>query len=252
MHPQDAAARGIAQGDMVRIFNDRGSMQARARVTDKARVGLVVGLSIWWKKFAADGKNANEVTSQRLTDMGRAPTFYDVLVQVETAAAGRGRLSVMLRRGLALCAGHWRWQRRRVAACSTVSYYAQAAQGQFSLLAEARPLEDWLDDPATSPALKAKLQTVREIRRFASPNWACLITAATAATPRWTGPSCCGTWWPHRAVAETRQWCFPIAGCVDYRGYYSKQDAQAYAETRKEGYDVRWRRAGLFHAGLVQ
>jgi len=83
MHPQDAAARGIAQGDTVRIFNDRGSMQARVRVTDKARVGLVVGLSIWWKKFAADGKNADEVTSQRLTDMGNAPTFYDVLVQVE-------------------------------------------------------------------------------------------------------------------------------------------------------------------------
>lgn len=83
MHPQDAAARGIAQGETVRIFNDRGSMQARVRVTDKARVGLVVGLSIWWKKFAADGKNANEVTSQRLTDMGNAPTFYDVLVQVE-------------------------------------------------------------------------------------------------------------------------------------------------------------------------
>ncbi|MFJ3059099.1 molybdopterin-dependent oxidoreductase [Herbaspirillum sp. NPDC087042] len=83
MHPQDAAARGIADGDLVRIFNDRGSMQARVRVTDKARVGLVVGLSIWWKKFAADGKNANEVTSQRLTDMGNAPTFYDVLVQVE-------------------------------------------------------------------------------------------------------------------------------------------------------------------------
>ncbi|KAF1038174.1 MAG: Dimethyl sulfoxide reductase DmsA [Herbaspirillum frisingense] len=83
MHPDDAAARGIADEDMVRIFNDRGSMQARVRVTDKARTGLVVGLSIWWKKFAADGKNANEVTSQRLTDMGNAPTFYDVLVQVE-------------------------------------------------------------------------------------------------------------------------------------------------------------------------
>ena len=83
MHPQDAAARGIVGEDMVRIFNDRGSMQARVRVTDKARVGLVVGLSIWWKKFAADGKNANEVTSQRLTDMGNAPTFYDVLVEVE-------------------------------------------------------------------------------------------------------------------------------------------------------------------------
>jgi anaerobic selenocysteine-containing dehydrogenase len=86
IHPNDAARRGILHGDMARIFNDRGSFLARARVTDKAREGLVVGLSIWWKKLASDGKNANEVTSQRLTDMGRAPTFYDTLVQVEKAA----------------------------------------------------------------------------------------------------------------------------------------------------------------------
>jgi anaerobic selenocysteine-containing dehydrogenase len=83
IHPIDAAERGIRSGEQVRIHNERGSFVATARVTDKARKGLVVGLSIWWKKFAADGKNANEVTSQRLTDMGRAPTFYDVLVQVE-------------------------------------------------------------------------------------------------------------------------------------------------------------------------
>ena len=83
IHPFDAAARGIAHDDMVRIFNARGSFVAKARVTDNTRTGLVVGLSIWWKKMASDGKNANEVTSQKLTDMGRAPTFYDLLVQVE-------------------------------------------------------------------------------------------------------------------------------------------------------------------------
>lgn len=83
IHPLDAAQRGIEDGNQVRIYNRRGSFVAKARVTDKARQGLVVGLSIWWKKFAADGRNANEVTSQRLTDMGNAPTFYDVLVQVE-------------------------------------------------------------------------------------------------------------------------------------------------------------------------
>jgi anaerobic selenocysteine-containing dehydrogenase len=83
IHPHDASVRGIDDGNQVRIYNDRGSFSAKARVTEKARRGLVVGLSIWWKKFAADGRNANEVTSQRLTDMGRAPTFYDVLVQVE-------------------------------------------------------------------------------------------------------------------------------------------------------------------------
>ncbi|MRX10446.1 molybdopterin-dependent oxidoreductase [Pseudoduganella sp. FT25W] len=87
IHPDDSAARGIAHGDMVRIFNDRGSFVCKARVTDKARAGLVVGLSVWWKKLAKDGKNANEVTSQQLTDMGRAPTFYDTLVQVERVAA---------------------------------------------------------------------------------------------------------------------------------------------------------------------
>jgi anaerobic selenocysteine-containing dehydrogenase len=82
LHPADAAARGIASGDTVRVFNDRGSLRVTARVSAKARPGLVVGWSIWWKKFAADGKNVNEVTSQNLTDMGNAPTFYDVLVEV--------------------------------------------------------------------------------------------------------------------------------------------------------------------------
>jgi anaerobic selenocysteine-containing dehydrogenase len=85
IHPDDAAQRGVQHGEMVRIYNDRGSFECKARVTDKARAGLVVGLSVWWKKLAGDGKNANEVTSQNLTDMGRAPTFYDTLVQVEKA-----------------------------------------------------------------------------------------------------------------------------------------------------------------------
>ncbi|WP_433704020.1 molybdopterin-containing oxidoreductase family protein [Paraburkholderia sacchari] len=83
LHPADAARRAIADGDQVRIFNDRGSMQARARVSDRAREGLVVGLSIWWKKLAPDGRNANEVTSQALTDLGGSATFYDCLVEVE-------------------------------------------------------------------------------------------------------------------------------------------------------------------------
>ncbi|VXC44210.1 Trimethylamine-N-oxide reductase (Cytochrome c) [Burkholderia sp. 8Y] len=84
IHPADADARGIADGAQVRIFNDRGSMQARARVTDRAREGVVVGLSIWWKKLSPDGCNANQVTSQALTDLGGSATFYDCLVEVES------------------------------------------------------------------------------------------------------------------------------------------------------------------------
>ena len=83
LHADDARARGIVDGQTVRVFNDRGELRLRARVGTRARPGVVVGLSIWWKKFAADGKNVNELTSQRLTDMGRAPTFYDCRVEVQ-------------------------------------------------------------------------------------------------------------------------------------------------------------------------
>jgi anaerobic selenocysteine-containing dehydrogenase len=85
IHPQDAAVSGIADGERVRVFNDRGSFTLAARVTDRSRPGVVVALSIWWRKLARDRKNANEVTSQALTDLGRAPTFYDCLVQVARA-----------------------------------------------------------------------------------------------------------------------------------------------------------------------
>ncbi len=82
IHAGDAKARGIADGDRVRIFNDRGSFTATARVGDRARPGCVVAPSIWWQKLSPDGHNANAVTSQALTDMGRAATFYDCLVEV--------------------------------------------------------------------------------------------------------------------------------------------------------------------------
>jgi anaerobic selenocysteine-containing dehydrogenase len=85
IHPIDALARGIAEGSAVRVFNDRGTLALRARVTDRARPGVVVALSIWWKKLAKDGKNANELTSQELTDLGGGPVFYDCLVEVESA-----------------------------------------------------------------------------------------------------------------------------------------------------------------------
>jgi anaerobic selenocysteine-containing dehydrogenase len=82
IHPADAAARGLADGQPVRVFNDRGVHRCRAQVSTRTRSGVVVGLGIWWRKLAPDGTNVNELTSQRLTDLGRAPTFYDCLVEV--------------------------------------------------------------------------------------------------------------------------------------------------------------------------
>jgi anaerobic selenocysteine-containing dehydrogenase len=90
IHPEDAAARGIREAGMVRVFNDRGSFLAKARVSDAARHGVVVGLSIWWAKMCPGGRNANAVTSQATTDLGGGGTFYDVLVEVEPAEAAAG------------------------------------------------------------------------------------------------------------------------------------------------------------------
>lgn len=87
IHPEDAARRGIAAGDRLRIFNDRGAFHARAVLTDRVREGLVVCPSIWWRKLSGDGENANAVTSAALTDIGGGPTFYDCLVEVERVSA---------------------------------------------------------------------------------------------------------------------------------------------------------------------
>jgi anaerobic selenocysteine-containing dehydrogenase len=85
MHPVDAAARGIRNGDRVRVFNARGSYTLKARVNGKPRPGVVVAPSLWWRKHAPDGRNANELTSQRTADLGGAATFYDCAVEVEAA-----------------------------------------------------------------------------------------------------------------------------------------------------------------------
>jgi anaerobic selenocysteine-containing dehydrogenase len=85
IHPQDAAARGIASGAIVRVFNERGVYRCKAEISERARPGVVVGLGVWWRKFGVDGTNVNELTHQRLTDIGRAPTFYDCLVEVAAA-----------------------------------------------------------------------------------------------------------------------------------------------------------------------
>ena len=82
MHPQDASSRGIVNGDQVRIFNDRGSLTLTALVDGSIPAG-VVAASLDWPKLHADGANVNALTSERLTDLGAAATFYSTLVQVE-------------------------------------------------------------------------------------------------------------------------------------------------------------------------
>ncbi|QDZ30276.1 aminopeptidase [Noviherbaspirillum sp. UKPF54] len=127
-----------------------------------------------------------------------------------------------------------------VGGCSQMGYFVQAAQGQFSLLAEAQPIDDWLARSDLNDTLRDKLTKVKEIRAFAAkelalPDNDTFTTYADLKRPF--------VMWNVVATPELSlkplQWCFPVAGCVNYRGYYSKDDAQSYAkELRAEHYDV--------------
>lgn len=124
--------------------------------------------------------------------------------------------------------------------CAQFSYYAQAMQGQMSLLSSARPVEAWLSDPKTSEELKARLTRTKQIRAFAAhelglPNNGSYKTYADLKQPY--------VMWNVIATPELSmkplQWCFPVAGCVDYRGYYRKDDAQQFArELKSQSNDV--------------
>jgi molybdopterin guanine dinucleotide-containing S/N-oxide reductase-like protein len=81
MHPTDAKARGITDGALVRIFNDRGSLRLTAHVNGSVPAG-VVAAQLDWAKLHNDSNNVNSLTSERLTDIGAGATFYSTLVEV--------------------------------------------------------------------------------------------------------------------------------------------------------------------------
>ncbi|WP_394756364.1 molybdopterin-dependent oxidoreductase [Rhodoferax sp.] len=85
MNATDAAVRAIQNGDIVRVFNARGEYRCKAKISSRARPGVVNGLGVWWRKLGLSGTNVNQLTSQNLTDLGGGPTFYDCLVQVAGA-----------------------------------------------------------------------------------------------------------------------------------------------------------------------
>src|ERR671910_1691193 len=85
--PEDAERRGIADGAVVRVFNDRGAFSCRARVSDDARPGVLVAPMGWWNSDYPDGRSAQATTPQLLTDEGAAPTFNDNRVEREAVSA---------------------------------------------------------------------------------------------------------------------------------------------------------------------
>ena len=124
--------------------------------------------------------------------------------------------------------------------CSDTGYYLQCARGQMEVLSASRPIEEVIADPQTTSEVREQLQKVLTIRDFAVTklglpdnqsyqNYADIgrpyVVWNVVATPEFS--------------LVPKQWCFPIAGCVSYRGYFKQQGAEALASTlRAESYDV--------------
>jgi len=154
--------------------------------------------------------------------------FTGCLLLVIITLSGRRLCRALARRrdvlALAVCALF-------ITGCSTVGYYSQAVGGHLKLMSARQSIAEILADDATDPELRKKLQTLVEARVFATEQLY-LPDNDSYSTYVETGKSAV-TW---NVVAtdefsmQAKTWCFPVAGCVSYRGYFDRDDAQAYAD----------------------
>ena len=124
--------------------------------------------------------------------------------------------------------------------CASVGYYTQSVTGHLGLMARARPVETVIAAPETAPRLAERLRTALGIREFASD---VLALPANASYHRYVDLGRRYVIWNVVAAPELslepRRWCFPVAGCLSYRGYFTESDATQYAGTlASEGWDV--------------
>jgi len=124
--------------------------------------------------------------------------------------------------------------------CSSVGYYSQAVGGHLKLMRARQPIAELLDAESTSPDLVEKLQTLVDARQFAVTELS-LPDNDSYNTYVETGRRY--VTWNVVAAEEfslrAKTWCFPVAGCVNYKGYFAEEDARNYAtELREENYDV--------------
>jgi len=127
-----------------------------------------------------------------------------------------------------------------LAGCETIAYYAQAVSGQLGLLSRAQPLERLIGDPALPATLRERLALARSIRDYAAKELALPDNESYRSYAELDRPY--AVWnvvaAPEFAL-EPLQSCFPVAGCVAYRGFFSQADAERHAERlRADGYDV--------------
>jgi predicted aminopeptidase len=127
-----------------------------------------------------------------------------------------------------------------VVGCTNLPYYLQSVRGQLDIWSRQHDIETVIDKPDTPEALRAKLKDVLEVREFAS---AALGLPRNASYRSYANLERRYVIWNVFAAPEfaiqPKQWCFVFAGCVAYRGYFSKVDAESFAdEAAREGYDV--------------
>lgn len=127
-----------------------------------------------------------------------------------------------------------------LAACASPGYYWQAARGQWALSREARPVDEVLADPATPETLLRDLSATRRMLAFAAQR---LALPAEGAYTRWVATGRDAVVWNVVAAPEfsviPKTWCFPVAGCVAYRGYFERAAAERFAgRLRERGFDV--------------
>ncbi len=124
--------------------------------------------------------------------------------------------------------------------CASPGYYWQAAAGHVELMRKAQSIDQWQADGGAPPALKERLAAARRIRDFASTE---LGLPANGSYRSYADLGRSYVAWNVYAAdplsVTLREWCFPVAGCVSYRGYFARDEAQAYAESlRRGGADV--------------
>lgn len=127
-----------------------------------------------------------------------------------------------------------------VSGCSTMAYYWQSVSGHLELMNAARPLPEWLQDSHTPEKLKARLELAQRIRRFAVSE---LHLPDNASYQRYADLQRKAVVWNVTAAPalslKPETWCFPVAGCVGYRGYFDEQEARAEAaRLQAKGLDV--------------
>ena len=147
------------------------------------------------------------------------------------SVAGLGAVGFALLVGATVCVS---------SGCSTIGYYAQSVGGHLAIVRAARPVPDWLADEHTGAALKARLELSQRIRDFAVSE---LHEPDNASYRRYADLKRTAAVWNVVAAPELslklQTWCFPVVGCVGYRGYYDQAEANAFADgQRAQGLDV--------------